>query len=346
MKLIMESWRSFVKEAAISEAKRLAIFDFDGTIGFTGSKVTVTDKNTGETSRLSDEQFLEFLKTLPDLERKKIEQKPYESENYKASYEDYYTVPGETVENQPVIRKMLEFDKDGETSLFVLTARAPGPEEDYKGKPDDKKDPMSAIDDIQTYLHTFGIGSDKEGRELYVHALAGASKADFIDDLLRKNKSITELVVYEDSKSNLDSIDSMMEYRYSNLRSIIHPATGRDVRGRLVKYSLFLVDGDTITPQPTKADRVRSDKAERQVAHKAMSKYLANKFEMNLIPRGRQEGIINVFSGNTSVPDLLNSVKKVIDAKKAKDADDDGLDTTNWAKHYDTFSNILFDMIR
>ena len=151
--------------------------------------------------------------------------------------------------------------------------------------------------------------------------------------LKEENKSITELVVYEDSKSNLDSIDSMMERRYSDLYSIIHPGTGRDVRGRLVKYSLFLVDGGTITPQqPTKADRARSDKAERQVAHKAMSKYLADKFKMNLIPRGRQEGIINVFSGNTSVPALLDAVSKV--------------DNKTWAKHYDTFSNILFDMIR
>ena len=61
MKLIMESWRNFVKEAAVSEAKRLAIFDFDGTIGFTGSKVAIINKNTGETSKLSDEQFLQFL---------------------------------------------------------------------------------------------------------------------------------------------------------------------------------------------------------------------------------------------------------------------------------------------
>ena len=338
MNLIMEGWRRFLNEAAISKATRLAIFDFDGTIGFTGSKVAIINKNTGETSKLSDEQFLQFLETLPKPEREKIEQKPNESENYKASYEDYYTVPDETVENQPVIRKMLEFYKDGETSLFVLTARAPGPKEGYKGKPDDKKDPMSAIDGIQTYLHTFGFGSDREDRDLYIHALAGASKADFIDDLLRKNKSITELVVYEDSKSNLDSIDSMMERRYSDLYGIIHPGTGRDVRGRLVKYSLFLVDGNTITPQPTKADRVRSDKAERQVAHKAMSDYLAKKHKMNLIPRGRQEGIINVFSGNLSVPDLLKSVKE---AEKIM-----SIDTTSWAKHYDTFSNILFDMIR
>ena len=331
MKLIMESWRSFVKEAAISEAKRLAIFDFDGTIGFTGAKVAVLNKNTGKTARLSDKEFLAFLETLPEDERKNIEEKPNESENYKADYSEYATVSDDTVENRPVLEKMAQFAKDNETSLFVLTARAPGETE-----PDGA--PTSAVDDIQTYLHTFGFGSDREDRDLYIHALAGASKADFIDDLLRKNKSITELVVYEDSKSNLDSIDSMMERRYSDLYGIIHPGTGRDVRGRLVKYSLFLVDGNTITPQPTKADRVRSDKAERQVAHKAMSDYLAKKHKMNLIPRGRQEGIINVFSGNLSVPDLLKSVKE---AEKIM-----SIDTTSWARHYDTFSNILFDMIR
>ena len=76
MKLIMESWRSFVKEAAISEAKRLAIFDFDGTIGFTGAKVAVLNKNTGKTARLSDKEFLAFLETLPEDERKSIEEKP------------------------------------------------------------------------------------------------------------------------------------------------------------------------------------------------------------------------------------------------------------------------------
>jgi hypothetical protein len=65
MKLIMESWRGFVKEAAISEAKRLAIFDFDGTIGFTGAKVAVLNKNTGETSRLSDRRVPGILRDSP-----------------------------------------------------------------------------------------------------------------------------------------------------------------------------------------------------------------------------------------------------------------------------------------
>ena len=328
MKLIMESWRSFVKEAAISEAKRLAIFDFDGTIGFTGAKVAVLNKNTGKTARLSDKEFLAFLETLPEDERKNIEEKPNESENYKADYSEYATVSNDTVENEPVLNKMAEFALDKNTSLFVLTARAPG-EEGPGG------DPESATDDIQTYLHTFGIKPD------HIMALAGAPKAEFIDGLLRKNKSITELEVYEDSKSNLDSIDSMMEYRYSDLYSIIHPGTGRDVRGRLVKYSLFLVDGETITPQqPTKADRVRSDKAERQAAHKAMSKYLAKKYKMNLIPRGRQEGIINVFSGNLSVPRLIKYLRDAIE--------DEEIDTVtlDWGKHIDTFSNILYKQIR
>ena len=325
MKLIMESWRSFVKEAAISEAKRLAIFDFDGTIGFTGAKVAVLNKSTGKTARLSDKEFLAFLETLPEDERKNIEEKPNESENYKADYSEYATVSDDTVENRPVLEKMAQFAKDNETSLFVLTARAPG-ETEPGG------DPTSAVDDIQTYLKTFGIRPD------HIMALAGESKSDFVDGLLRENKSVTELVVYEDSKSNLDSIDSMMERRYSDLYGIIHPGTGRDVRGRLIKYSLFLVDGNSVTQLKTKADRVRNDKAERQVAHKAMSKYLAKKHKMNLIPRGRQEGIINVFSGNLSVPDLLKSVKE---AEKIM-----SIDTTSWARHYDTFSNILFDMIR
>ena len=330
MKLIMESWRSFVKEAAMSGAKRLAIFDFDGTIGFTGAKVAVLNKNTGKTARLSDKEFLAFLETLPEDERKNIEEKPNESENYKADYSEYATVSDDTVENRPVLKKMAEFATDKDTSLLVLTARAPG-EEGPGG------DPKSATDDIQRYLADREIPIEAD----HIMALAGKPKAEFIDGLLRQNKSVTELVVYEDSKSNLDSIDSMMEYRYSNLYSIIHPATGRDVRGRLVKYSLFLVDGDTITPQqPTKADRARSDKAERQAAHKAMSKYLAEEHKMNLIPRGRQEGIINVFSGNLSVPKLIKSLRDAIE-----DVEIDTV-TLDWGKHIDTFSNILYKQIR
>ena len=328
MKLIMESWRSFVKEAAISEAKRLAIFDFDGTIGFTGAKVTVLNKNTGKTDRLSDKEFLTFLGTLPKPEREKIEQEPNESENYKVDYSEYTTVSNDTVENEPVLNKMAEFALDKNTSLFVLTARAPG-QEGPGG------DPKSATDDIQRYLADREIPIEAD----HIMALAGKPKAEFIDGLLRQNKSVTELVVYEDSKSNLDSIDSMMEHRYSDLYAIIHPATGRDVRGRLVKYSLFLVDGNTITPQPTKADRVRSDEAERQAAHKAMSKYLAKEHKMNLIPRGRQEGIINVFSGNLSVPELIESLRKAI-----KDIEIDTV-TLDWGKHIDTFSNILYKQI-
>jgi len=327
MKLIMESWRGFVKEAAVSEAKRLAIFDFDGTIGFTGAKVAVLNKNTGKTARLSDKEFLAFLETLPEDERKNIEEKPNESENYKADYSEYATVSDDTVENRPVLEKMAQFATDKDTSLFVLTARAPG-EEGPGG------DPESATDDIQTYLHTFGIRPD------HIMALAGESKSDFIDGLLREkeNKSVTELVVYEDSKSNLESIDSMMEHRYSDLYAIVHGATGRDVRGRLVKYSLFLVDGNNVTQIKTRADRTRDYKVEKDAAHKAMSKYLADKHNMKLIPRGKLEGIISVMSGRLAVPDLLKSVKE---AEKVM-----SIDTTSWAKHYDTFSDILFDMIR
>ena len=325
MKLIMESWRGFVKEAAISEAKRLAIFDFDGTIGFTGAKVAVLNKNTGKTARLSDSEFLAFLETLPEDERKNIEEKPNESENYKADYSEYATVSNNTVENRPVLEKMAQFAKDNETSLFVLTARAPG-----EAGPDG--DPTSAVDDIQTYLNTFGIKPD------HIMALAGESKSDFINGLLKQNKSVTELVVYEDSKSNLESIDKMMEHRYSDLHAIVHGATGRDVRGRLVKYSLFLVDGNSVIQMKTEADRTRGYNAEKGNAHKAMSKYLADKHNMRLIPRGKLEGIISVMSGRLAVPDLLKSVKE---AEKVM-----SIDTTSWAKHYDTFSNILFDMIR
>tara|TARA_Y100000389_G_scaffold203764_1_gene253350 strand:+ start:5555 stop:6526 length:972 start_codon:yes stop_codon:yes gene_type:complete len=323
MKLIMESWRGFVKEAAISEAKRLAIFDFDGTIGFTGAKVAVLNKNTGKTARLSDKEFLAFLETLPEDERKNIEQKPNESENYKVDYSEYSTVSNDTVENRPVLEKMAEFARDNEASLFVLTARAPGEE-----GPDG--DPMSAVDDIQTYLKTFGIEPD------HIMALAGKPKAEFIDGLLNQNKSVEELVVYEDSMSNLKSIDSMMTRKYSGFtHTVMHY---KKIEQKVIDYSLFYVDGNSVTPLETKTNRTRGYKAEKDAAHKAMSKYLADKHNMRLIPRGKLEGIISVMSGRLAVPDLLKSVKE---AEKVM-----SIDTTSWAKHYDTFSNILFDMIR
>ena len=325
MKLIMESWRSFVKEAAVSEAKRLAIFDFDGTIGFTGAKVAVLNKNTGKTARLSDKEFLAFLETLPEDERKNIEEKPNESENYKADYSEYATVSDDTVENRPVLEKMAQFAEDNETSLLVLTARAPG-EEGPGG------DPESATDDIQTYLHTFGIKPD------HIMALAGAPKAEFIDGLLRKNKSITELEVYEDSKSNLDSIDSMMERRYSDLYGIIRPATGRDVRGRLVKYSLFLVDGNSVTKLDTKADTARNYRKEEKDALLAMSQYLKDNpkgYNIRLIGGiSKDKGILDwISSGFRSYKSALEFIKQAFEQAE----DDMSVDTTSWAKHYDAF---------
>ena len=332
MKLIMESWRSFVKEAVVSEAKTLAIFDFDGTIGFTGSKVAITNKNTGETSRLSDEQFLEFLETLPAPERKKIEQKPNESENYKASYKDYYTVSDKTVENRPVLEKMAEFAKDNETSLFVLTARAPGPEEGVEEGPDGERDPMSAIDGIQTYLMTFGIRPD------HIMALAGAPKAEFIDGLLKQNKSVEELVVYEDSMSNLKSIDSMMARKYSGLtHTVMHY---KKIEQKVIDYSLFHVDGFNVKELDTKIDIKKKDDEQRKNAHLAMSAYLQEKKGLSLIKRGPDEGIVWVQSGTVTVPELIGSLRKAI-----KDIEIDTV-TLDWGKHIDTFSNILYKQIR
>jgi len=329
MKLIMESWRGFVKEAAISEAKRLAIFDFDGTIGFTGAKVAVLNKKTGKTDRLSDKEFLAFLKTLPtDEERTSIEEEPNESENYKVDYSEYATVSNDTVENEPVLNKMAEFARDKDTSLFVLTARAPG-EEGPGG------DPKSATDDIQRYLADREIPIEAD----HIMALAGKPKAEFIDGLLRQNKSITELVVYEDSKSNLDSIDSMMEYRYSNLRSIIHPDTGRDVRGRLVKYSLFLIDGNSVTQLKTKAGTIRSYRKEEKDALLAMSQYLKDNppegYNIRLIGGiSKDKGILDLkSSGFRSYKSALEIIKQAFKQAEA----DMSVDTTSWAKHYDAF---------
>jgi len=327
MKLIMESWRSFVKEAAISEAKRLAIFDFDGTIGFTGAKVAVLNKNTGKTARLSDKEFLAFLETLPEDERKNIEEKPNESENYKADYSEYATVSNDTVENEPVLNKMAEFARDKDTSLFVLTARAPG-EEGPGG------DPESATDDIQTYLHTFGIKPD------HIMALAGAPKAEFIDGLLRskQNKSVEELVVYEDSMSNLRSIDSMMARKYSGLtHTVMHY---KKIEQKVINYSLFHVDGETVKDLDTKIDIKKRDDEQRKNAHLAMSAYLQEKKGLSLIKRGPDEGIVWVQSGSVSVPELIKFLREAI-----KDIKIDTV-TLDWGKHIDTFSNILYKQIR
>jgi hypothetical protein len=189
---------------------------------------------------------------------------------------------------------------------------------------------MSAVDDIQTYLKTFGIEPD------HIMALAGRPKAEFINTLLNQNKSVEELVVYEDSMNNLKSIDSMMTRKYSGLtHTVMHY---KKIEQKVIDYSLFYVDGNSVTKLETKTDRTRDYKAEKDAAHKAMSKYLADKHNMKLIPRGKLEGIISVMSGRLAVPDLLKSVKE---AEKVM-----SIDTTSWAKHYDTFSNILFDMIR
>ena len=316
----------------MSEAKRLAIFDFDGTIGFTGSKVAIINKNTGETSRLSDEQFMEFLETLPADERKKIEQKPNESENYKASYKDYYTVSDKTVENEPVLNKMAEFATDKNTSLFVLTARAPGPEEGGEEGPDDEVDPMSAIDGIQTYLMTFGIRPD------HIMALAGAPKAEFIDGLLKQNKSVEELVVYEDSMSNLRSIDSMMARKYSGLtHTVMHY---KKIELKVINYSLFHVDGETVKDLDTKIDIKKRDDEQRKNAHLAMSAYLQKTHGLSLIKRGPDEGIVWVQSGTVTVPELISSLRDAIE-----DVEIDTV-TFEWDKHIDTFSEILYRQIR
>tara|TARA_R110001583_G_scaffold74729_1_gene206702 strand:- start:1503 stop:2447 length:945 start_codon:yes stop_codon:yes gene_type:complete len=314
MNLIMEGWRKFLKEASIGEATKLAIYDFDGTIGFTGSRVIVLDKLSGTKRRFSDKEFLDFIDKLPEEERDLLEKGPGESETYKIDYSEYSRVSDDTVENRPILEAMYGHIKEEATSVFVLTARAPGEREEGG-------DPTSAVDDIQTYLKTFGLEPD------HVMALAGESKADFINGLLRQNPSVTDLVVYEDSMSNLKSIDSMMAVRYSGLR---HKVIGyKRVEQKVVDYSLFYVDGSKVMELDTEVQKKRGYDGEREEAHLAMSDYLHREHGL----KKDTKGIALVMSQSSMrVKDLVKSLRTV----KGQ----------GWGRHLDTFVTILQDQIR
>jgi len=314
MNLILEGWRRFLNEAAISEATKLAIYDFDGTIGFTSSRVIVLNKKEGTREPLTDKQFLDFIDKLPEEERDLLEKGPGESETYKIDYSEYSRVSDDTVENRPILEAMYGHIKEEATSVFVLTARAPGEREEGG-------DPTSAVDDIQTYLKTFGLEPD------HVMALAGESKADFINGLLRQNPSVTDLVVYEDSMSNLKSIDSMMAVRYSGLR---HKVIGyKRVEQKVVDYSLFYVDGSKVMELDTEAQKKRGYDREREEAHLAMSDYLHREHGL----KKDTKGIALVMSQSSMrVKDLVKSLRTV----KGQ----------GWGRHLDTFIAILHDQIR
>ena len=173
MKLLLENWRKFLKEEDIIpadiEKKILAVFDFDETIADTHAKTVVRVKGTGDpVRRLSQVQL--------DTE------KPGEDEEL--DFSEFDDV-GDAEEKKNITNKMRKFIDDQSSQVMVVTSREP-----------------KAEDPIQSYLNFLGIDTNS----LIIKGLAGASKGDYLADIVKMNPSINKVYFFDDSEANVQDV--------------------------------------------------------------------------------------------------------------------------------------------
>ena len=178
MKLIFESWRKYLDESYDS-ASTLMIFDFDATIARTVG-YTMANGPGGEVVKITTQKQYDQFKDKKGW--------TFDFSNLKklAFINDD---PGEA-EIKAVTSVMKSALNDSEIQIMVLTARE------------------SAVEgQIQDYLNdVVGISLDME----YIKGMAGASKGAYVYGLLEKYPNINKVVFYDDSMSNINSVQSAL----------------------------------------------------------------------------------------------------------------------------------------
>jgi len=180
MKLLIESWRRFIKEETFPidiEEEVLAVFDFDDTLAHTDSSSKLLNK---------DGEVIRVLQTQKDQDNltTDMEKNP---DKYKGMYFDFsdFSDIQNAEHDEGMVKRMVEYDKDPSAQVIILTAR----------------DPI-AEDAIQAYFNELGVGTEN----LIIKGLAGKSKGDYILSTAESNPSIKKVFFWDDSEKNVNDV--------------------------------------------------------------------------------------------------------------------------------------------
>jgi phosphoglycolate phosphatase-like HAD superfamily hydrolase len=176
--------------------KTLVIFDFDDTLFKTGALI-------GVSRRGSDKKFLTSHEYATYV--------PHEEEEF--DYEQFHIYPPKP---EPIRKSAQQFksavNNHGERNVIILTARSnPAP--------------------VQSVLKNFGMAPVEI---LAIGSSDPERKADEVEKLVNE-RSYSSVIVYEDSKKNIDAIRQRMNYHSAEIhfQAFLVKATTRE---KIIQY--------------------------------------------------------------------------------------------------------------
>ena len=184
MKLLMESWRKYLKEFLETPITKLRVFDFDDTLTHATARIVVRDTETGEEIRTLNQGELDTYE---------------ETEGEELDYSEFKEVPEETKPIEKIIkifRNMVEHpDKD--RKVMIITARM-----------------AAAESEIEDYLESLGIDIGA----VEIVGTEGKSKSPYIKKELESFPPVDSLIMFDDSEKNLTDVREMMEEDFPNIK--------------------------------------------------------------------------------------------------------------------------------
>ena len=180
MKFLIENWRRFIKEETFPidiKKEVLAVFDFDHTLAYTDSSTKLLNKDGEEIKVLRTQKDQDDLTT-------DMENNPDKYKDTRFDFSDFDDIQ-DAEHDKEMVERMVEYDKDPNAQVIILTAR----------------DPI-AEDAIQAYFNELEIDT----KNFIIKGLAGKSKGDYILNTVENNPSIKKVLFWDDSEKNVNDV--------------------------------------------------------------------------------------------------------------------------------------------
>ena len=185
MKLLIENWRRFIKEETFPidiKKEVLAVFDFDHTLAYTDSSTKLLNKDGEEIKVLRTQKDQDDLTT-------DMENNPDKYKDTRFDFSDFDDIQ-DAEHDKEMVERMVEYDKDPNAQVIILTAR----------------DPI-AEDAIQAYFNELEIDT----KNFIIKGLAGKSKGDYLLNTVENNPSIKKVLFWDDSEKNIKDVENKLQ---------------------------------------------------------------------------------------------------------------------------------------
>lgn len=185
MKLLIESWRRFIKEETFPidiKKEVLAVFDFDHTLAYTDSSTKLLNKDGEEIKVLRTQKDQDDLTT-------DMENNPDKYKDTRFDFSDFDDIQ-DAEHDKEMVERMVEYDKDPNAQVIILTAR----------------DPI-AEDAIQAYFNELEVDT----KNFIIKGLAGKSKGDYLLNTVENNPSIKKVLFWDDSEKNIKDVENKLQ---------------------------------------------------------------------------------------------------------------------------------------